>query len=184
MKPAVSVTDMGHGDIWQMAQSARLCLHYSHWSREEEEEKGRLIPAASGAGEAPPPHVPSLQTHLGSRTAGNIHRLFGLDQHAHHTLCSCGLARPGHLLLAFLKRVKAAAFTEYTARSLCLRSSAPPLWEHRAGRCYLSAAVSVAAAPAPARRRARRSSVTGWTLPLGLVLWSRPHQIRSRQYEG
>lgn len=134
-----SVTDMGHGDIWQMAQSAGLCLLYSHWSREEE-EKRRLIPAASGAGDTPP--LPrSLQAHLSPCTAGNIHRLFGLDQRRPSPGGSCGLAGPRRLLLAFLERAKAAAFTEYTARSPCLRSSAPPLsLAAPAGRCYLSAA--------------------------------------------
>lgn len=39
-----SRTDMGHSDIRQMAQSAQLCLHYSHWSSKNSHET-KVIPA-------------------------------------------------------------------------------------------------------------------------------------------
>lgn len=38
-----SRTDMGHGDIRQMARSAQLCLHYSHWSSKNSHET-KVIP--------------------------------------------------------------------------------------------------------------------------------------------
>ncbi len=43
-----SRTDMGHGDIRQMAQSAQLCLHYSHWSSKNSHET-KAKPAARWA---------------------------------------------------------------------------------------------------------------------------------------
>lgn len=38
-------TDMGHSDIRQMAQSAQLCLHYSHCSSKNRHET-KVKPAA------------------------------------------------------------------------------------------------------------------------------------------
>lgn len=40
-----SRTDMGHSDIRQMAQSAQLCLHYSHCSSKNSQET-KVKPAA------------------------------------------------------------------------------------------------------------------------------------------
>lgn len=71
-------------------------------------------------------HSPCVQTHPMSLLHTVSVHLFGFNQRADHAHARVG--SPGsNLLLAFLKRAKAAGFAEYTVRSPCLRSSTPPL---------------------------------------------------------
>lgn len=83
-----SRADMGHGDIRQMAQSARLCLHYSHWSSKKKKKKTAMRQKQSlqvNASCTPPEHVFSLHTQPASAT-GSMH-LLRFTRLANHTPC-------------------------------------------------------------------------------------------------